>query len=89
MSECVCMCVCMHACVHACTGACVERGRERESGSSLNFLVTNLKQNKAQTAHAEPTHKGVNQHSKDVTQNQQQRYSYYVDNLQNTPKSYT
>ena len=77
-----CMCACMHACV------CVERGRERESGSSLNFLVTNLKQNKAQTAHAEPTHKGVNQHSKDVTQNQQQRYSYYVDNLQNTPKSY-
>ena len=76
---CVCACVCdMRVCMHACMS--VERGRERESGSSLNFLVTNLKQNKAQTAHAESTHKGVNQHSKDVTQNQQQRYSYYLEN---------
>ena len=33
----------------------------------------NLKQNEAQSARAESTHKGVNQRSKDVTQTQQQR----------------
>ena len=33
----------------------------------------NLEQNEAQSAHAESTHKGVNQRSKDVTQAQQQR----------------
>ena len=70
MSVCVCVCVC--ACVHACMRACM--CGERESGSSLNLLVTNLEQNKDQTAHAESTHMGVNQHSKDVIQNQQQRH---------------
>ena len=34
---------------------------------------TNLKQNEAQSARAEPTHKGVNQRSKYVTQVQLQR----------------
>ena len=35
--------------------------------------LTNLKQSEAQSARAESTHKGVNQHSKYVTQAQQQR----------------
>ena len=38
-----------------------------------NVVGTNLKQNEAQSARAESTHKGVNQSSKDVTQAQQQR----------------
>ena len=35
--------------------------------------LTNLKQNEAQSARAESTHKGVNQRSKYVTEVQQQR----------------
>ena len=37
------------------------------------WLVVNLKQNEAQSARAESTHKGVNQRSKYVTQAQQKR----------------
>ena len=37
------------------------------------WKTTNLKENEAQSAHAESTHKGVNWHSKYVTQVQQQR----------------
>ena len=35
--------------------------------------LTNLKQNEAHSARAKSTHRGVNQHSKDVTEAQQQR----------------
>ena len=38
-----------------------------------SFAVTNLKQNEAQSARAQSTHKGVNQRSKYITQVQQQR----------------
>ena len=37
------------------------------------ILVTNLKQNESQSAHAESKHKGVHKRSKSVTQVQQQR----------------
>ena len=37
------------------------------------MIVTNLKQNEAQSARAESTNKGVNYRSKDVTQLEQQR----------------
>ena len=40
---------------------------------ALALLVRNLKQSEAHSAHAESKHKGVNQHSKDVTQVQQQK----------------
>ena len=36
-------------------------------------MMKTMKKNEAQSAHAESTHKGVNQHSKDVTQTPQQR----------------
>ncbi len=43
--------------------------------------LTNLKQNDAHSARAESTHRGVNQHSKDVTQAQQQRPGMCVNTL--------
>ena len=54
------------------------RNRETDRKKQLkktnkNKTGTNLKQNEAQSARAEPTHKGVNQRSKYVTQVQLQR----------------
>ena len=40
----------------------------------MENIVTNLKQNEAQSTRAKSAHKGVNWRSKDVTQAQQQRY---------------
>ena len=44
----------------------------------LTNLLINLKQNEAQSVRAESTHKGVNQHSKYVTQLQQQLLLLYL-----------
>ena len=44
--------------------------KSRVSGSRQTLQGKNLKQNEAQSARAESTHKGVNQRSKDVTQTQ-------------------
>ena len=40
----------------------------------MENIVTNLKQNEAQSARAKSAHKGVNWRLKDVTQAQQQKY---------------
>ena len=45
--------------------------KEISVGTLIN--CNGLKQNEAQSARAESTHKGVNKRSKDVTQTQQQR----------------
>ena len=44
-------------------------------GRAANYTCIGLKENEAQKARAESTHKGVNQRSKDVTQTQQQNLS--------------
>ena len=55
-----------------------QTGRRRQIGTYFLYLTKNLKQNKAQFAHAESTHKGVNYRPKSVTQVQQQRPEMYL-----------
>ena len=52
---------CLHRCTHLSLFVCV----------NCFFCIKNLKQNEAQSADAESTHKGVNQHLKYATQVQQ------------------